>query len=124
MGYFSARVFCAYKGGFSEGIKDFFLNEILVITKGIDIMDTYEEALVAEVDRLRALVTKLKSEVLALVGENRSLYSLLSNKRKDEKERTEEDPGPIKKLVEDKIDSLLLNREIELLLRSKPDTLA
>ena len=87
-------------------------------------MDTYEEALVAEVDRLRALVTKLKSEVLALVGENRSLYSLLSNKRKDEKERTEEDPGPIKKLVEDKIDSLLLNREIELLLRSKPDTLA
>ena len=129
MGYFSAWVFCACKGllfwcALFEGIKDFFLNKTLVITKGIDIMDSYEEALVEEVNRLRALVTKLKAEVLAYGAENRSLYSLLSSKREDEKERSEEKSSPIKKLVEDKIDSVLLNREIELLLKVKPDTLA
>jgi regulator of replication initiation timing len=111
-----------YIWDFSEGIKDLFLNKRLVINRGVRDMDDYQDVLVAEVKRLRGMVVALQAEVTTLVSENKSLYSLLSNKRAEEKEQSTE--SPLKTMVRDKVDSMLLNREIDLLLREKPEILA
>ena len=110
----------AYKGDFSEGIKDFFFRELLVINRGARAMDDYQDVLVAEVKRLREVVATLREQVVSLVRENKSLYSLLSTKRAEEKEKVGEE-GTIKTMLREKVDSMLLNREIELLLKEKPE---
>jgi len=109
-----------YKEDFSEGIKDIFLNKRLVINRGVRAMDDYQDVLVAEVKRLRTVVNTLQEQVVSLVRENKSLYSLLSTKRADEKDKAGEE-GAIKAMLRDKVDDMLLNREIELLLKEKPE---
>ena len=83
-------------------------------------MDDYQDVLVAEVKRLREVVATLREQVVSLVRENKSLYSLLSTKRAEEKEKVGEE-GTIKTMLREKVDSMLLNREIELLLKEKPE---
>ena len=83
-------------------------------------MDDYQDVLVAEVKRLREVVTTLREQVVSLVRENKSLYSLLSTKRAEEKDKAG-DEGTIKTMLREKVDSMLLNREIELLLKEKPE---
>lgn len=83
-------------------------------------MDDYQDVLVAEVKRLRELVNTLQAQVVTLVRENKSLYSLLSNKRADEKDKAGEE-SMLKAMLRDKVDDMLMNREIELLLAEKPE---
>ncbi len=83
-------------------------------------MDDYQDVLIAEVKRLRSVVINLQEQVVQLVRENKSLYSLLGAKRADEKDAVGEE-GVIKSMLRDKVDSMLREREIDLLLKEKPE---
>jgi len=83
-------------------------------------MDDYQDVLIAEVKRLRDVVINLQEQVVQLVRENKSLYSLLGAKRADEKDTAGEE-GVIKSMLRDKVDSMLREREIDLLLKEKPE---
>jgi len=83
-------------------------------------MDDYQDVLIAEVKRLRDVVINLQEQVVQLVRENKSLYSLLGAKRADEKDAVGEE-GVIKSMLRDKVDSMLREREIDLLLKEKPE---
>ena len=83
-------------------------------------MDDYQDVLIEEVKRLREVVAKLQEKVVTLMRENKSLYSLLSTKRAEDKEAIGEE-GVLKTMMREKVDSMLREREIELLLKEKPE---
>lgn len=83
-------------------------------------MDDYQDVLIEEVKRLREVVAKLQEKVVTLMRENKSLYSLLSTKRAEEKEAAGEE-GVLKTMMREKVDSMLRDREIDLLLKEKPE---
>ena len=77
-------------------------------------MDDYQDVLIEEVKRLREVVAKLQENVVTLMRENKSLYSLLSTKAAGEE-------GVLKTMMREKVDSMLRDREIDLLLKDKPE---